>query len=320
VEGVLSNERGRRFRERSDDQHQPISLIVPIHAGDSLNFKIQGFHDVDIPAKGGKPLPFIVPNGVTGNLKDEAGSPFWFDGRPSFGPNGALFAGTPTATYDGSKRILSGLPLNGPPPLKVTFAKKGSYAFYCDIHPGMKGSVKVVGKKAKAPTKKADHKALKKEVARVLKEAKAAYHRKSPKNTVDLGRSSAHAAEILAMFPRKLTVKKGTTVRFRMPAQSFETHTATFGDDPAKPGTYNGALSDSFASPAIDSRALYPSDPGLVGVTKTLHGNGFWNSGALDAVKGAPLPSSRRVSFTEKGTFRFWCLIHPNMVGTIVVK
>src|SRR4051812_18776477 len=132
-----------------------------IHAGDSLDFRIQGFHDVDIPAKGGKRLPFIVPNGTTGNLKDEAGSPFWFDGLPSFGPNGALFAGTPTATYDGSKRILSGLPLNGPPPLKVTFAKKGSYAFYCDIHPGMKGSVKVVGKKAKAPTKKSDHKALK---------------------------------------------------------------------------------------------------------------------------------------------------------------
>src|SRR4051794_22088751 len=32
-----------------------------IHAGDALDFKIQGFHNVDIPAKGKKPLPFISP-------------------------------------------------------------------------------------------------------------------------------------------------------------------------------------------------------------------------------------------------------------------
>ena len=38
-------------------------------------------------------------------------------------------------------------------------------------------------------------------------------------------------------------------------------------------------------APVIDPRGVYPSDTSLQTLTPTLHGNGFWNSGALDKVE-----------------------------------
>jgi plastocyanin len=41
----------------------------------------------------------------------------------------------------------------------------------------------------------------------------------------------------------------------------------------------------------------------------------------LDAVAATKqLPSSSKIDFTTSGTYRFVCLIHPFMAGTIVVK
>jgi plastocyanin len=51
-----------------------------------------------------------------------------------------------------------------------------------------------------------------------------------------------------------------------------------------------------------------------------LHGNGFWNSGALDRVSATPLPQASQVTFGAPGTFTYYCLIHPFMKGTVVVQ
>ena len=56
-----------------------------IHVGDSIKFVPTGFHTVDIPAKGGKPLGLIAPAGTTSGVLDAAGAPFWFNGQPSWG-------------------------------------------------------------------------------------------------------------------------------------------------------------------------------------------------------------------------------------------
>ena len=55
-------------------------------------------------------------------------------------------------------------------------------------------------------------------------------------------------------------------------------------------------------------------------VNPTLHGNGFWNSGALDTVSATPLPKSASVKFDTPGTYTYYCLIHPFMRGTITVQ
>ena len=54
----------------------------------------------------------------------------------------------------------------------MKFTKKGTYSYYCTIHPGQKGKVKVVGKAKAIPSNKANAKAAKKEYAKVVKQLK----------------------------------------------------------------------------------------------------------------------------------------------------
>jgi plastocyanin len=127
--------------------------------------------------------------------------------------------------------------------------------------------------------------------------------------------------EYFGMVPASLTVAPGTTVKFQMTKGSYEAHTATFGpgniEDPA---SYLGGIAASFESPAIDPRGTYPSDVSPVAVNPKLHGNGFWNSGVLDAANASPLPGTASVKFDTPGSYKYYCLIHPFMVGTVVVQ
>ena len=119
------------------------------------------------------------------------------------------------------------------------------------------------------------------------------------------------------------TVAVGTTVSFQMSPGSFETHTATFGPGNIEdPTSYIGKIAKSFEGAALDNTGVYPSEqPPTVGtLTPTLHGNGFWNSGALDRVNATPLPPASQVKFATPGTYTFYCLIHPFMKGTVTVQ
>jgi plastocyanin len=296
---------------------------VTIHVGDKVKFSPDGFHTVDIPRRHGKPLPLITPQGPVTGVNDEAGSPFWFNGQPNLGFNPALLKGIfgKHVTYRAGKGIESGLPLaNKPKPFTVKFTMAGRYTYFCNLHPGMKGVVRVVGKRHKIPSAKAVKKAIKAQVKRDLKIAKSLSKTTAPAATVDVGVTGAHNVEFYGMVPGNLTVKTGTTVKFRMFSGSTEDHTATFGTDPEKPG-YLQTLANSFLSPTIDPRAAYPSDPPgtLATLTPTLHGNGFWNSGVLDTTKSTPLPASGSVTFGQAGTYNYYCLIHPFMHGVITV-
>lgn len=119
------------------------------------------------------------------------------------------------------------------------------------------------------------------------------------------------------MFPATLKVRPGTVVTFVMSKATHETHTATFG-----PAAYLKMLADAFISPqgAIDARDAYPSSPSSIVLAPGAHGNGFANTGALDRDPTTPLPVANTISFAKPGIYRFICLIHPFMQGTIVVK
>ena len=299
-----------------------------IHVGDSVRFLPVGFHNLDIPKKGGKPVPLFAPTGqAIAGANDAAGAAFWFNGQPQLGFN--LPALAPVGfgkkfTYTGAKAINSGLPLgNKLKPVTVKFTKTGSYTYYCDIHTGMKGTVRVVAKSKAIPSAKADAKRLKDQVARDLKEIKTLTKATVPDGTVDVGSAGKYGTEYFGMLPATRTVKAGTTLTFRMTTRSFETHTASFGPgDPEKePASYLGKLTATLEQPVPDQSALYPSGaPGTVeSLSPTLHGNGFWNSGAIDAAAATPLPASNRVTFTTPGTYTFYCLIHPFMKGTVNV-
>jgi plastocyanin len=288
-----------------------------INVGDTVSFQLHGFHTIDIPAKGGSALPLFVP-GPTATGNDFSGNPFWWSGKlPSVGFNPALLAGSKGRTYNGSKRLDTGLPLGKPTPFKIKFTKAGTYKYFCDVHPGMVGTVVVKPAGKPIPTAAQDAAAQVKQITAAVKAAKKAAVAKVPADTISLGKSGPGGVELFGMFPSSLTVSAGTTVTFSMSKRSFETHTATFGDTSTLK-----ALAKGFESPQLPAQGVYPSDPpGTITESLTSHGNGFANTGALDhdSATAQILPSSQ-IKFTQAGTYHFICLIHPFMHGTIIVK
>lgn len=292
-----------------------------INVGDTVSFQIAGFHTIDLPGKAGAALPLIVPGStLVSGVNDAAGNPFWFNGKvPNVGINSALLAPSKGKTYNGSARLDSGLPSPaGPPkPFKVKFTKAGTYKYFCDVHPGMVGTVVVKPAGKTIPTAKQDAKALTAQATADVKRALKASKPKLPANTVSLGESAPGGVELFTMFPATLTVNANTVVTFQMSKDSFETHTATFGD-----ATTLKTLAKGFEGVAFPAQGVFPSDPTQpITESPTSHGNGFANLGALDTnPKSTTIPSSGKIDFTTAGTYHFICLIHPDMRGTIIVK
>jgi plastocyanin len=318
----------KTLQASATDANAYFPSTVTINVGDTVKFEPGGFHTADIPKKGDGMLPLLGPNGskVAGST-DAAGAAFWFNGQDNVGFNPELLASNfgKKLTYTGAKRIESGLPLAPKPkPMSVKFTKAGSYTVYCDIHPGMKGTVKVLKKGAKVPTAAQDKAAVRKQAAAAVKNAKGLATASQPANTVSVGVAAKGGLEYFGMVPANLNVARGTTVKFQMSKGTYEAHTATFGPgDPEKePQSYLGTIAASFAgAPVIDPRGVYPSEqPGTIAsLSPTLHGNGFWNSGGLDRDSASPLPDSASVKFDTAGTFTYYCVIHPFMRGTVTV-
>jgi plastocyanin len=319
----------KSFQKTGADANAFFPATTTIHVGDSVRFLPVGFHNLDLPKKGGAVTPLLTPQAgktVTG-LADTAGAPFWFNGQPVIGFNfpALLPSGFGKKfTYTGAKGVQSGLPLSAKPkPVTVKFAKAGSYTYYCDVHPGMKASVKVVAKSKGIPSAKAHAARVKAQAARALATAKKLAKTKVPAGTVDLGVAGKGGVELFAMVPAQTTVPVGTTLKFQMSPGTFEVHTATFGPGNIEdPNSFIGKIAKSFEGAEFDQSGVYPSEsPGTVGtLTPTLHGNGFWNSGALDGVSASPLPAASQVTFGAPGTFTYICIIHPEMKGTVTVQ
>ena len=146
-----------------------------------------------------------------------------------------------------------------------------------------------------------------------------------PANSVSVGAEGAEGVSYFGLLPENLTVPAGTTVRFFMPQRSSEEHTATFGpgdvdDKTSLPGCARGVAGAAGRRSRgrrtrANSRRAAPAS-----LSPALHGNGFWNSGALDAVAPSPLPLSGKLTFDEPGIYPYVCLIHPFMKATVTVQ
>jgi len=299
-----------------------------IHVGDKVRFVPNNFHTVDLPGHRSRKLPLITPAAqtITG-VVDAAGAPFWFNGQPQLGFNRLVLTSAfgKSRSYTGAKAVLSGLPLgNKPKPMTVSFTKAGTYRYFCDVHPGMTGIVKVVSANSKIPTAAQDRATLRKQEASTLKTARALAKTPAPgNNTVDVGAQGKGGTSFFAFIPSALSVPRGTTVTFRMNAKS-EIHTATIGPgDPEKqPQSYLGQIEAGLQGPLLDPRGIFPSDPpgAIAALTPTSHGNGFWNSGALDLDPTTrTVPPSNAVNFAAPGTYQVFCMIHPFMHATVTV-
>ena len=303
---------------------------ISVHVGDSVRFVPSGFHTVDFPPKGEEDLPVFAPTGQTvAGATDALGNPFWFNGQNQLGfnpqlanPNTSLFG--KRVTYNGKDRVETGIPAGQKPkPATIRFTKTGTFNYVCDVHPGMKGTVRVLSRSETVRGVKSDAKVVRQMIARDLAVGKQLPQTKVAAGAVDVGEAGRFGVEYFDFLPKKLTVPIGTTVSFQMTKLSREVHTATTGPgDPEKdPSSYLGKLVASLQAPAPDPAALYPSDqPGTpASLTPQLHGNGFWNSGVIDNEESTPPPFGNSVRFDAAGTYEFYCLIHPFMHGTVTV-
>jgi plastocyanin len=292
---------------------------VKVHVGDSVSYKFLGFHNVFFPPKGKAAPGFAVLDPATpvSGVKDAAGADMWFNGLPSAFFNPLVAAPTGSKVINGKGNHGSGLPSGPKFKYKVRFSKTGSFTYYCSIHPGMKGTVQVVAKSAKAPSKADDAKRVKKQASAAAKLAKQLLKEPPPAgNVVNVG-NDKKGINSLAFFPATKTIKAGESVTFQMPGSSTESHNVAVGPEDYvlshEIGGENGPL-----NPFV----VYPSDPGaLPPLTPTTHGNGFLATGILDTQKGSPFPNKASITFTTPGTYVYYCNIHqPDMKGTIVVQ
>jgi plastocyanin len=291
---------------------------VTVSSGDTVSFVLNGFHTVDLPGPSGEDLPLIVSSTSISGVNDVAGNPFWFNGRRSFAPNFQLAVPSGGHAYNGSARVDSGLSLApGPPkPFKVTFTRPGVYKYFCDVHTGMIGYVVVRPKGQSVPSAKQDAVLLKAQASADILGAKQLAKAPVPAGQVSLGESNRNGVELYQMFPQRLRVRVGSVVRFSISRDSLEAHTASFG-----PAAYLKTLSSGVPLvPTPTQISFYPSGPSQpIPLNTTSHGNGFANTGVLDRDSGTPEPPSGAIKFTAPGTYKFICLLHPFMHGTVVV-
>ena len=285
-----------------------------IRVGDSVKLVTTPGYNFDIPPKGQGPVPLVTLDAKHPiSATDAGGNPFWFNGTGSPGINPVQLAPQGGPTYNGTQRVTT---TAFPPsqPRVVKFTKVGRYPVYCDLCYGMKGSIVVVAKKARVPSRKQYVEAVNRQVRTALAEGKKLLKSKPPKNVIEAGASGPSGIEILVMFPKTLRVKVGTVVTARMSERSVDVHTVTFGPD-----AYLAALIESLAT-GFNPVAIYPSDNPETAppfpVNATAHGNGFANSGAMTNETRA----SVKFRFTQPGTYKYISLINPGMTGTVIVK
>jgi plastocyanin len=297
---------------------------VSVNAGGKVAFKIGGLHNV-IFAPGSRPAgPFHAPDParpVVG-AKDPAGADLWFNGRPGWfiEPSHVLPSGD--KVVDGRSLDVSGIfqGQGAPPDYVVKFPKAGRYAYLCSIHPGMKGTVKVLPKQAKAPSKAKDAKAVAKQVAATVRSARKLAAEVPAGSVVRAGNDRGEVA-FFSFFPAARQVPVGTTVRFEMSKDTTEIHNVVFGPEAFLAETAARFISPGAQGIAYDPLSVYPSDQGALSYDGANHGNGFLNTGLLDADPRSSFPDSASVTFAKAGSYAFICTVHgPTMKGRIDVR
>lgn len=288
---------------------------ITVRRGDKVRFVPSGLHTVDFTR--GTPVPLVSSGAALANIRDASGVAYWFNGQPDLelSPSLLNIGFGKSFTYNGAGEVQSGLPLVTKP-MTVKFPKTGTFTYFCNVHPGMKGTVRVIG--GKAPSAKADAAAVRKQIVGAVKDARNLQTALVAKNQVLLGNSSRSGVEVLEMFPGQLTVSVGSVLTFSISRWSLAAHTATTGPgDPLNdPNSFLGRISDSIRNtPPFDQAGVYPSEPrgDIALLTPNLHGNGFWSSGFMDRANSTPQPKTQQVKIVAPGTYTFYCMLHPFM-------
>lgn len=295
---------------------------VTVRQGDQVTYAFRGFHNVTFPKRGTRLTGLVVPTQTPAPATpDPAGQPYWWAGIPQFAFNPQAFAPSGGTVVTGQRLVGSGIPGGRNPRFTVRFPRTGSFPYFCTIHPGMKGTVRVVPRSASANRLAlAAARTAKQQRAQLLAEGRRQVRKASrikSSNRVSVGFGTA-AVHLFSFFPARTSVPAGSTVNFQM-AGRREVHTVTFG--PKDHLEKVGRATFERPGPVINPEGFFPSDPPPsqpVPVTATSHGNGFVHSGIMTS-PGIPGAKTFRVRFDQPGTYQYICLVHPEMRGRVTV-
>ncbi|MCA1646728.1 MAG: hypothetical protein LC797_15160 [Chloroflexi bacterium] len=275
---------------------------ITIGVGDTVIWKLDSSEFHDILFTSGAPAPEFIAPGPDGVFVNPAAA---------FPVGGS--------TYDGSGVVGSGL-LNTGQTYSLTFSKAGTFTYLCAIHPGMGGVVNVAGNGQGVDTQPAVDARRNAQVnadlaTRALPTIMANVG-EQPTEGASVGVASGlenGPADVQRFLPRRVTVHEGEAVTWIWKTEGTP-HTVTFlGGNPAPDVIMPQPQAGGPPRLALNPAVLAPA-----GVAADWNGAGFLNSGFLQPMPNQPTPTFT-VRFQATGTFDYVCVLHENMVGTVVV-
>lgn len=333
---------------------------MTVHQGDTITFA-GGFHtatllpagtdaqawtDENVIANGAEWAPF-VPD------PDEGSSGLKFNNRVAFPSDPTCGSAEEPCSYDGTSVVNSGVFVFGPGSFTTTVNAAPGESFWviCLIHVNMRMRVTVVPDAEAATTQESIDEGKQQLIARDEDEAaalRARLARRRSKHTTASGKTvwdswvgyDLPGVSLFGMFPERLRIGKGDTVRYHFASLEYEIHTATFPTNKAL-NIANGSFmpscdldGDSGAEPDSPPQMEGPpfcEDPSTLELD--LHrrmnatGDGvlrsasdFENSGIRGDYFSRAAWDVKFARRSPDGGFKYVCMIHPNMRGRVVVK
>jgi plastocyanin len=355
------------------------SPTIKVHQGDSVTFNFTGFHTATLlPANTdvhawvadnvtgpGRSMSFVVEDPDDTAL-DPGGSP----DTPSLKANNAAIFPSPNplcggtgnpCLYDGSDVVNSGVQVLVNPDNPVWSAQINAEVgdrvwVICLPHPHMRMRIEVVDNSEATSTQEEIDGYLASQSALDEDEATAIHNRlssKQVKHKTPSGKTvwdawvgyDTHTISLLAMYPRRLNIRRGQTVRYHFAQMVYEDHTATLPKDKALEvagSSFEGGAacdldgdggSGPDEPPSQPPPLFCPGGPAqleLDVLPRFAYEQGDGTFGRTDyensGVRGAstsPRNDSWDVKFnrtTGNTPHTYLCLIHPFMRGKVAVK
>ena len=243
-------------------------------------------------------FPWLEPHSVTFGVP--AGDP-------------SVLVGGANPSYEGSTFLSSGLVFGGPASTdsySVTFPKKGTYDYFCILHPGMTAAVVVQTSDLGQPDNQAsvDGRAAAL-VTSSMNELKALASASGATNVAvtpkqgggkkySLAISSLHdsaVGDVQQFFPKAVTIAVNDTIEWS--SNVHTPHTVSFGN----PADIAKLIPEGGAEAILDIAKAIPAG-------SNYDGTGIVNSGVL----GIDYPGGTRFSlnFTKAGSYDYFCFLH----------
>ncbi len=252
----------------------------------------------------------------------------WFEphsvtfGVPAGDPS--VLVGGATPSWDGTGFISSGLIFGGPSSTDtytVTFPKKGSYEYFCILHPLMTGTVVVQTPDLGTPDNQlsvdgrataqftSSLNALKAVAAGMSAKpvAVAANPSGGRKYTLSISSSTDQPqGDVQQFFPGSVNIGVNDTIEWVSTVQT--PHTVSIGN----PGALAALIPPGGAEAVLDIAASVPAGG-------KFDGTGIVNSGVLGV--GYPKGTKFDLTFTKAGTYQYFCFLHVDqgMMATVNV-